>query len=87
MLLNSVGRLDSEPTLCMSCSDKIARWNVLGLQSALLSNKYHPIYLDSIIVGDMFDQQALERALYGRMTLIKGKNDMYMFIRWILFNP
>lgn len=57
----------------MSCSDKIARWNVLGLQSALLSSMFEPIYLESITVGDMFDQSALERALYARLETIKDK--------------
>lgn len=44
----------------------------MGLQSALLSNAFRPIYLDSITVGDMFDQEALERALHGRMAAIQG---------------
>lgn len=73
ILRTKPGRLDSEPTLCMSCSDKIARWNVLGIQSALLSSMYEPIYLESITVGDMFDQSALERALYARLDIIKDK--------------
>jgi tRNA-specific adenosine deaminase 1 len=77
ILRTKPGRLDSEPTLCMSCSDKLARWNVLGLQSALLSSIFeNPIYLVSIIIGDMFDKDALERALYTRIDSIKGKNDL-----------
>jgi tRNA-specific adenosine deaminase 1 len=52
----------------------LARWNVLGLQSALLSNVFDPIYLESITIGDMFDQDALNRALYQRIETIKGNS-------------
>ncbi|CAI2201086.1 15072_t:CDS:2, partial [Funneliformis geosporum] len=52
VLRTKPGRVDSEPTLSMSCSDKIAQWNVVGLQSALLSELISPIYLSSIVVGD-----------------------------------
>ncbi|OAD81342.1 hypothetical protein PHYBLDRAFT_69842 [Phycomyces blakesleeanus NRRL 1555(-)] len=71
VLRTKPGRVDSEPTLSMSCSDKIARWNVLGLQSALLSNIFEPVYLDSIVVSDMFEKESLERALYGRLESLQ----------------
>jgi hypothetical protein len=63
----------------MSCSDKIARWNVVGIQGALGSGIFHPIYLTKIIIGevpqDLHDvvKSDCERAFWGRLQNISGK--------------
>jgi hypothetical protein len=67
MLRRKPGRGDA--TRSMSCSDKLARWNVLGLQGALLSQLLAcPVYLDACVVSSAtFNHDALSRALARRI--------------------
>ncbi|DAZ98713.1 TPA: hypothetical protein N0F65_006745 [Lagenidium giganteum] len=73
------GRSDLPPdkqTLSMSCSDKLAKWNALGIQGTLLLQWFEPLHLQSVVVS--YDsacesvaeqQQALQRALRGRLEV------------------
>lgn len=56
----------------MSCSDKIAKWNVVGIQGALLSQFTGPIYLKSIILGSLYHSHHLSRAVTQRLGSIEG---------------
>ncbi|GIY38804.1 tRNA-specific adenosine deaminase 1 [Caerostris darwini] len=59
-----------DPTWSMSCSDKIALWNICGIQGALLSCLLtKPIYLSSLIFGKCpFDTKAVQRAVIERLS-------------------
>ena len=58
---------DTSRFAVMSCSDKVARWNYLGVQGSLLAAFLEPIYLTSITVGHDFKLSHNHRALYGRL--------------------
>uniref|UniRef100_A0A3B5N1W0 tRNA-specific adenosine deaminase 1 n=1 Tax=Xiphophorus couchianus TaxID=32473 RepID=A0A3B5N1W0_9TELE len=59
-----------EPTLSLSCSDKLARWGVLGFQGALLSHYLEEaLYFDTVVVGKCpYSQEVMHRALVMRCS-------------------
>ncbi len=60
-----------EPTLSLSCSDKLAKWCQVGLQGCLLSSLFEkPLLPSSVIVGSkQFNKESLKRALFERFSL------------------
>lgn len=61
------GILGGERLRVMSCSDKLCKLNIVGVQGALLSHFIEPIYFSSLIIGSFFHRNHLIRALYGRI--------------------
>ena len=69
--------LNGNPLINMSCSDKLAMWNVVGLQGALLSHFMHPVYVASITFGANFNHEHVSRALCCRLGNIKNLPSHY----------
>ncbi|CAF1346314.1 unnamed protein product [Adineta steineri] len=59
---------NNKQLLIMSCSDKLCRWNFIGLQGGLLSILINPIYLTSIIIGhSLCNNNHIQQSLFGRI--------------------
>ena len=56
----------------MSCSDKILKWNTLGLQGALLSKIMEPVHLSSVVIGDkeLFHHGHITRGICCRLSRV-----------------
>ncbi|XP_030627135.1 double-stranded RNA-specific editase 1a isoform X2 [Chanos chanos] len=78
------GVLQGERLLTMSCSDKIARWNVVGIQGSLLSYFTAPIYFSSIILGSLYHADHLSRAMYQRIADIEDLPQQFSLNRPLL---
>lgn len=74
LMSQDIGEIRTKPgkgirTLSVSCSDKLSRWNILGLQGALLDAiLYRPIYLSSFTICGISNVSSIERAIWKRWT-------------------
>lgn len=62
-----LSNIENDKLLTMSCSDKLCRWNFIGLQGALLSLLIDPIYYTNIIIGSVYSHEQMCRALFSRI--------------------
>ncbi|KAI6204711.1 hypothetical protein M3Y94_00708100 [Aphelenchoides besseyi] len=51
----------------MSTIDKMMKWNVVGVQGAVLSTFIDPVYIRTYIFNDAFDQHLMEKAAVKRI--------------------
>ncbi|XP_039672757.1 double-stranded RNA-specific editase B2-like [Perca fluviatilis] len=70
--VNRTGVAQGKPPVTMSCTDKMAKWSVVGLQGALLSHLVEPVYLHSLTVGTLNHTGHLGRAMARRLAPVKN---------------
>lgn len=61
------GRIDSDLSASMSCTDKITRWNGLGWGGSIVALLAGPIHMSAIIVAEGFHKESLRRSLIDRV--------------------
>lgn len=72
LMSQDIGEIRTKPgkgvrTLSVSCSDKLSRWNILGIQGALLDTILdRPIYLTSFTICGVGNVSSIERAIWKR---------------------
>lgn len=92
LMVQSIGAIRTKPgrgihTLSMSCSDKMAKWNALGVQGALLHVLIgRPIYLESITLckSPYCDVEATERAIWRRFD---STNVRFASTKMVIMQP
>jgi len=81
------GILEGERLRTMSCSDKILKWNIIGVQGALLSYFLEPVYMEGIVIGLHYHYDALNRALYKRACKTEDCPEPYRINKPLLGTP
>lgn len=63
-----------EPTLSLSCSDKLARWGMLGFQGSLLTHYLQgALYFSAVVVGRCpYSAEVMHRAIVTRCSHVTG---------------
>ncbi|XP_053665653.1 tRNA-specific adenosine deaminase 1 [Anopheles marshallii] len=95
LMAQTIGPVRTKPgrgarTLSVSCSDKLARWNVLGVQGSLLMLLLEqPIYLGSVVLcdGTHHSVAAMERAIWGRFDRWAEKTESLLKPPFCLHRP